>query len=44
VAQRLIEVETLDEVEFSRLFPSPHAARTSTPVPKGVALPAGATS
>ena len=44
VAQRLIEVETLDEVEFSKLFPSPHATRTSTPMPKGVALPAGATS
>jgi cell division protease FtsH len=43
VAQRLIEVETLDEVEFTKLFPSPHAERTSTPVPKGVALPAGAT-
>ncbi len=43
VAQRLIEVETLDEVEFGKLFPSPHAARTGTPVPKAVALPAGAT-
>ncbi len=39
IAQRLIEVETIDAVEFERLFPSPNGRNTkSTPVP--VALPA----
>jgi cell division protease FtsH len=33
IAQRLIEVETLDSAEFERMFPSPVAQRGNTPVP-----------
>ena len=33
IAQRLIEVETLDSSEFERMFPSPVAQRGNTPVP-----------
>jgi len=41
IAQRLIEVETIDAVEFERLFPSPKGRNTkNTPVP--AAVPAAA--
>ena len=35
VAARLIEVETLDETEFNRLFPAPQPKRSGTPIPRG---------
>jgi cell division protease FtsH len=34
VSQRLIEVETIDEDEFNRLFPAPTPKRSGTPTPK----------
>jgi cell division protease FtsH len=42
IAQRLIEVETLDAVEFEKVFPSPVArpGNASAPVAKPVAPPA----
>jgi cell division protease FtsH len=42
IAQRLIEVETLDAAEFERVFPSPVARQGNVPAPvaKPVAPPA----
>jgi cell division protease FtsH len=34
VAARLIEVETLDETEFNRIFPAPQPKRSGTPIPR----------
>jgi cell division protease FtsH len=34
VASRLIEVETIDEDEFNRLFPAPQPKRSGTPIPR----------
>jgi cell division protease FtsH len=35
VAGKLIEVETLDEEEFNRIFPAPQPKRSGTPIPRG---------
>ncbi len=35
VSARLIEVETIDEEEFNRLFPAPQPKRSGTPIPRG---------
>ncbi len=34
VAAKLIEVETLDETEFNRIFPAPQPKRSGTPIPR----------
>ncbi|MBN1440601.1 MAG: ATP-dependent zinc metalloprotease FtsH [Anaerolineales bacterium] len=34
IADRLIEVETIDEEEFNRLFPAPQPKRSGTPIPR----------
>jgi cell division protease FtsH len=34
VSARLIEVETIDEDEFNRLFPAPQPKRSGTPIPR----------
>jgi cell division protease FtsH len=34
VAVRLVEVETIDEEEFNRLFPAPQPKRSGTPIPR----------
>jgi cell division protease FtsH len=34
VSARLIEVETIDEEEFNRLFPAPQPKRSGTPIPR----------
>jgi cell division protease FtsH len=34
VAARLVEVETIDEDEFNRLFPAPQPKRSGTPTPR----------
>ncbi len=34
VAARLIEIETIDEDEFNRLFPAPQPKRSGTPIPR----------
>jgi cell division protease FtsH len=38
IARRLMEVETIDSIEFERIFPSPNGnkKRTATPVPVAV--------
>ena len=40
IANKLIEVETLDLVEFEKLFPSPNGKNKNVPLP--VPAPAGA--
>jgi cell division protease FtsH len=42
IAQRLIELETIDAAEFERLFPSPNGRKHSTPMPMPIPAPAGA--
>jgi cell division protease FtsH len=42
IAQRLIEVETIDSNEFERLFPSPNGRKRSTPMPMPIPAAAGA--
>jgi cell division protease FtsH len=34
IADRLIEVETIDEEEFNQLFPAPQPKRSGTPIPR----------
>jgi cell division protease FtsH len=34
VASRLVEIETIDEDEFNRLFPAPQPKRSGTPIPR----------
>jgi cell division protease FtsH len=34
VAARLIEIETIDDEEFNRLFPAPQPKRSGTPIPR----------
>jgi cell division protease FtsH len=34
VATRLVEIETIDEDEFNRLFPAPQPKRSGTPIPR----------
>jgi cell division protease FtsH len=36
VAKRLIELETIDQLEFDKIFPSPHEVRGGTPIPRAV--------
>jgi len=40
LAKRLIEVETIDQTEFEKIFPNAHEVRGGTPIPRAVPLAA----